>query len=110
MKRLDDKRVFARMPVNMEVVELIGDERLPARALDLGELGMRYVTSARPSGPAREVELEFELPDGAGPLRVGGWIADELVVEDKRYTSVMFAYRTDGDAARVCQHVAWAMA
>jgi hypothetical protein len=106
-----ERREFKRVPVAMRVVEEHAGGRTQAEALDICELGMRYVKSASaPRAPDREVLLEFCLPGDFAPVRILGWIAGEEVKRGDRYLSVTFAFPTDDDAARVCELVGRATA
>jgi hypothetical protein len=106
-----DRREFKRFAVAMKVVEEHPDGRTEAEALDICELGMRYVKPASdPRCEDREVMLEFCLPGDDEPVRILGWIASEEVQRDDRFLSVTFAFTSDADAARVCSHLAQASA
>jgi len=97
-----DRREFKRIALTMRVVEEHAAGRSEAQAVDLCELGIRYVKPASaPRCPDREVMLEFCLPGDARPVHVLGWIAGEQVRREARYLSVTFAFPTDEDAARV---------
>lgn len=101
-----DRREFKRVAVAMKVVEEHTGGRTEAEALDICELGMRYVKPASaPRSSDREVLLEFCLPGDYAPVRILGWIASEEVQRNDRFLSVTFAFPTDEDAARVCELV-----
>ena len=106
MKR-SERREFRRVAVDMRVAEEFDGVVEAARAVDLCELGMRYVKPASAKDVrGQEVMLEFCLPGEMVPVRVLGWVADEQVLGPDRFTSVNFAFSTDRDSERICSHLA----
>jgi len=102
-----NRRDFRRIAIELDVSEEIAGARTKVRAVELGELGMRYRKPAdAPFAKDRQVKLEFHLPGDRRRVRVRGWVASEKVEGNDRYTSVTFAYLDDADAARLCHFVA----
>lgn len=106
-----ERREFKRVPVAMRVIEEHAGGRTEAHAVDICELGMRYMKPKNaPRSVDCEVLLEFCLPGDFAPVRILGWVANEEVQSDDRFLSVTFAFPTDDDAARVCELVGRASA
>ena len=107
MQAAGERRVFRRIGIDFEINEILAGVTSRVRAVELGELGMRYLKPVdKPFPLDRQVTLELRLPGDEQLLRVRGWIAGQNAIGDSRHTSVTFAFLNDHDAKRLCEFVA----
>jgi hypothetical protein len=102
-----DRRRLIRASIDMAVEEERAAGRTAKRAVDICELGMRYVqpTTCASLDAVREVLLDFHLPGDARPIRALGFVTDDRVEGGLHSTSVTFGFLPDRDALRIRRFV-----
>lgn len=101
-----ERREFARVPLDVEIVVEALHERHEARAINIGELGMRFTKPpGHPTPRGTEVLLDFELPGDPEPIRILGWVASDRDGGPTPSTSVTFVFHSEAEADRIRQFV-----
>ncbi|HNX49859.1 MAG TPA: PilZ domain-containing protein [Thermoanaerobaculaceae bacterium] len=101
-----ERREFARVPLDVEVVVETPHARHPARAVNIGELGMRFVKPpGHPMPRGTEVLLDFDLPGDPEPFRILGWVASDSDSGSTPSTSVTFVFHSEAEAERMRRFV-----
>lgn len=106
MSDLNDRRELARAPLDLALTVEVPQARFEARAVNIGELGMRFVKApglilARGS----EVLLEFDLPGDPERFRLLGWVVSDTDESPARGTSVTFVFHSETEAERIRRFV-----
>jgi hypothetical protein len=97
-----ERRRHRRAPFVAAVRERIGDRTQLALAQNLGEQGMELRRPAAISDPV-PLELDFELPDGGGLIRVRGTVTFERSDGQYQHAGVRFGALSAGDRARIAR-------
>jgi hypothetical protein len=101
-----ERREFPRVPLDVEIVVEALHARCEARAVNIGELGMRFVKPpGHPTPRGTEVLLDFELPGDPEPFRLLGWVASDRDSGPTPSTSVTFVFHSEAEAERIRQFV-----
>lgn len=101
-----DRRELPRVPLGVAIVVEALHARFEARAVNIGELGMRFVKpGGHPTPRGTEVLLGFELPDDPEPFRILGWVASDRDSGPTPSTSVTFVFHSEAEADRIRKYV-----
>ena len=100
-----ERRESLRAPFVAAVRSAHRDEEELALALDLSESGMR-LRRCEGAGEAAVVRLEFELPDGGGPVVAAGRLLFEKRDGSHYAAGVRFVDLGTDDALRIARYVA----
>ena len=101
-----ERRELPRVPLDVEIVVEVPQARYEARAVNIGELGMRFVkTPGHPTPRGTEVLLDFELPGDPEPFRILGWVASDRESGPTPSTSVTFVFHSEAEADRIRRYV-----
>jgi hypothetical protein len=82
----EDKRVFARFPVNMALkfLDLLSNQEGQANAQDISAKGIGFVTSQE-LRPLTPLEMWLSVPDKGSPLYTRGEVAWSEMVSPSSY-------------------------
>lgn len=101
-----ERRGLARAPLDLTVAVEATNARHEARAINIGELGMRFVKApGHLLAKGTEVLLEFTLPGDTEPFRLLGWVTADSDDPPAHGTSVTFAFHSDGEVERIRRYV-----
>ena len=106
-RRIADRRLCDRVPLEVELFEVTGRGEAPVRATNISESGICYSGSSfAPRKDGEEVVLRFRLPGDAKPIELLGAIADERCLASTSETFVMFVWPRDEDVRRIRDYIA----
>lgn len=86
----EDKRIFARFPVNLQMrfLDLLSNQEGQARSVDVSAKGIGF-TAATQLRPMTPVELWLKVPDKGDPLYTRGEVVwSEMIGPDTYRTGV----------------------
>jgi hypothetical protein len=105
-KRIADRRLRDRVPLEVELFEVTKRGVAPARSTNISESGICYSGSAfAPRVDGEEVVLRFRLPGEAKLIELLGAVADERCLASTSETFVMFVWPGDEDVRRIRDYI-----
>jgi len=103
---MNERRQGVRVPLDVSVSEELISGYSKAKTLNISSSGMRY---SKPAGAAchgsKEVFLEFNLPGQEEPVRVLGWVVEEIKKNDALETAITFMFLQENDEKKILAHV-----
>lgn len=103
---MNERREGVRVALDVTVSEKLVAGSAKARAINLSNGGMRYTKPGNaPSHGAKEVFLEFALPGASEPIRVMGWVVEEVAKDNGLETAVTFMFLQEGDERKINTYV-----
>jgi hypothetical protein len=105
-KRIADRRLHDRVPLEVELFEVTNRGEALAHAANISESGICYSGSAfAPRVDGEEVILRFRLPGDTRPIELLGAVADERCLASTSETFVMFVWPRDDDVQRIRNYI-----
>ena len=105
-RRIADRRLCDRVPLEVELFEVTPRGEAPARTTNISESGICYSGSAfAPRRDGEEVILRFRLPGDSRELELLGAIADERCLASTSETFVSFVWPGDDDVRRIRNYI-----
>ena len=103
---MDERRQGIRVALDVTVSEKLVSGTTKARAINLSNTGMRYTKPGNtPRHGSKEVFLEFTLSGETEPIRVTGWIVEEIEKDNILETAVTFMLLHENDEDRINTYV-----
>ena len=103
---MNERREGIRVGLDVTVSEKLVAGTAKARAINLSNAGMRYTKpGSAPSHSAKEVFLEFTLTGEAEPIRVMGWVVEEIAKGNGLETAVTFMFLQENDEKKINTYV-----
>ena len=103
---MNERRQGTRVELEVTVSEKLVSGNSKAKVISLSNTGMRYT---KPSNPPRhgseEVFLEFTLPGETEPIKVMGWVVEEVEKDNILETAVTFMFLQENDEERINTYV-----
>ena len=99
-----ERRRSRRAPFVASVRERFGGRTQLALAQNLGEQGMELRRPGEATDPV-PLELDFELPDGGGLIRVRGTVTFERSDGRYHHAGVRFGALSSADRARIVRYL-----
>jgi len=99
---MEERRDGIRVELDVTVSEKLTSGSTKARAGNLSRTGMRYTKPGHAAlNGSKEVFLEFTLPGNSEPIKVMGWVVEEIEKGDQLETAVTFMFLQEDDEARI---------
>ena len=103
---MNERREGIRVALNVTVSEKLVAGSAKAKAVNLSSAGMRYTKPGNTSSHgAKEVFLEFCLDGEADPIKVMGWVVEEIAKGNSLETAVTFMFLQEGDEKKINTYV-----
>lgn len=103
---MNERREGVRVALDVTVSEKLVAGTAKARAINLSNVGMRYTKPGNtPGHGAKEVFLEFTLAGETEPVRVTGWVVEEIVTASGLETAVTFMFLQENDEKKINTYV-----
>lgn len=103
---MNERREGVRVALDVKVSEKLVAGTAKARAINLSNVGMRYTKPGNtPGHGAKEVFLEFALAGESEPIRVMGWVVEEIAKGDALETAVTFMFLQKTDEMKINTYV-----
>ena len=103
---MDERRQGVRVALDVNVSEKLVSGTTKAKAVNLSNTGMRYVKPDNsPRHNSEEVFLEFTLPGETDPIRVTGWVVEEIEKDKRLETAVTFMLLHENDEEKINMYV-----
>ncbi len=103
---MKERREGVRVALDVTVSEKLVSGSAKARAVSSSNTGMRYTKPGNAnSHGSKEVFLEFNLSGETEPIRVMGWVVEEIAKDNILETSVTFMFLQDCDEEKINTYV-----
>jgi c-di-GMP-binding flagellar brake protein YcgR len=103
---MKERRQGVRVALDVTVSEKLVSTTSKARAISLSNTGMRYVKPGNsPRHNSEEVFLEFILSGETEPIRVTGWVVEEIEKDNSLETAVTFMLLHEKDEEKINTYV-----
>lgn len=103
---MNERREGIRVALDVTVSEKLVAGSAKAKAVNLSSAGMRYTKPGSASGHgAKEVFLEFNLAGEAEPIKVMGWVVEEIAKDNVLETAVTFMFLQEADEKKINAYV-----
>jgi hypothetical protein len=103
---MNERREGIRVALDVTVSEKLVAGSAKAKAINLSNVGMRYTKpGTTPGHGAKEVFLEFTLAGEAEPIRVMGWVVEEIKKGNGLETAVTFMFLQESDEKKINTYV-----
>lgn len=103
---MKERRQGIRVALDVTVSEKLVSATTKARAVNLSNTGMRYTKpSNTPCHGSEEVFLEFTLSGETGPIRVMGWVVEEIEKDNNLETAVTFMFLQENDEKKITNYL-----
>ena len=103
---MDERRQGIRVDLDVVVSEKLVESTTKARAINLSGSGMRYTKPGdTPRHGSKEVFVEFTLAGEADPIRVMGWVVEEIEKDNTLETAVTFVFLKESDEEKIVDYV-----
>ncbi len=92
----EDKRIFARFPVNlaMRFLDLFTNQEVQAEALDISAKGIGFITATELK-PLTPLELWLKVPDKGDPFYTRGEVVWSEMIRPNQYRTGVNLERAD---------------
>ena len=99
---MNERREGIRVALDVAVSEKLVAGSAKPKAINLSNVGMRYSKPGHaPSHGAKEVFLEFTLTGETEPIRVMGWVVEEIAKDTGLETAVTFMFLQENDEKKI---------
>ena len=102
---MDERREGIRVELDVAVSEKLVAGTAKARAINLSSTGMRYTKPNINRHGSEEVFLDFTLPGETEPIRVMGWVVEEIEKNNALETAVTFMFLKENDEEKINAYV-----
>ena len=103
---MKERRQGLRVELDVTVSEKLVSTTSKARAISLSNTGMRYTKpNNTPRHGSEEVFLEFTLSGETEPIRVTGWVVEEIEKDNILETAVTFMFLQENDEEKINNYV-----
>ena len=103
---MKERRQGIRVMLDVTVSEKLVSTTFKAKAINLSNTGMRYTKTGEASRHgSEEVFLEFTLPGETEPIRVTGWVVEEIEKDNTLETAVTFMLLHEKDEEKINAYV-----
>lgn len=103
---MNERREGIRVALDVTVSEKLVVGSAKAKAINLSSAGMRYTKPGSTAGHgAKEVFLEFTLAGEAEPIKVMGWVVEEITRDNALETAVTFMFLQENDEKKINTYV-----
>ena len=103
---MNERRQGTRVELEVTVSEKLVSGNSKAKVISLSNTGMRYTKpSNTPRHGSEEVFLEFTLPGETEPIKVMGWVVEEVEKDNILETAVTFMFLQENDEERINTYV-----
>ena len=102
---MDERRQGIRVELDVIVSEKLVSGTSTARAINLSSTGMRYTKLSNIRQGTKEVFLEFTLAGETEPIRVLGWVVEEVEKDNILETAVTFMFLQARDELKINAYV-----
>ena len=102
---MNERRQGIRVALEVTVSEKLVSATTKARAVNLSNTGMRYTKpSNTPCHGSEEVFLEVTLSGETEPIRVMGWVVEEIEKDNILETAVTFMFLQENDEKKITKY------
>jgi hypothetical protein len=101
-RKMNERREVIRIELDVNVSEKLVSGSAKAKAINLSSNGMRYAKPGRAGRHgSQEVFLEFTLTGESEPIKVMGWVVEEVEKDNLLETAVTFMFLQPGDEEKI---------